>query len=217
MRDGCGCCKVCARQLFEDCGKRQPCDRAKGLECNYGGTHNGKKGICRGRIDCSLTFIVSDFMTSELFLCHVSYLIFLFLGGNQLNQMEDPASTTTGSTRTGRTSVQTVNTSAPAWMEPSVVSPSVPMWSFYPCWVARTQSGSKYLDNAVTSLCVLRRLFQWRKTWKSTIKIVVSLKTSSVRGGSWAQGGDEPQGLYQVSKTDSAISKQCNLSTTTIV
>uniref|UniRef100_A0A3Q4GN77 CCN family member 1 n=1 Tax=Neolamprologus brichardi TaxID=32507 RepID=A0A3Q4GN77_NEOBR len=31
--DSCGCCKVCARQLFEDCSKTQPCDAAKGLEC----------------------------------------------------------------------------------------------------------------------------------------------------------------------------------------
>uniref|UniRef100_A0A3B4GSV3 CCN family member 1 n=1 Tax=Pundamilia nyererei TaxID=303518 RepID=A0A3B4GSV3_9CICH len=30
--DSCGCCKVCARQLFEDCSKTQPCDAAKGLE-----------------------------------------------------------------------------------------------------------------------------------------------------------------------------------------
>lgn len=55
---------------------------------------------------------------------------------NQLNQMEDPANTTTRSTRMGRTSVQTVNTSAPAWTELLVVSPSVPTWSFYPCWAA---------------------------------------------------------------------------------
>uniref|UniRef100_A0A3B4GQ67 Protein CYR61-like n=1 Tax=Pundamilia nyererei TaxID=303518 RepID=A0A3B4GQ67_9CICH len=42
--DSCGCCKVCARQLFEDCSKTQPCDAAKGLECNFGGSD---KGVCR--------------------------------------------------------------------------------------------------------------------------------------------------------------------------
>uniref|UniRef100_A0A672J9S7 CCN family member 1 n=1 Tax=Salarias fasciatus TaxID=181472 RepID=A0A672J9S7_SALFA len=34
--DSCGCCKVCARQLFEDCSRTRPCDSAKGLECNFG-------------------------------------------------------------------------------------------------------------------------------------------------------------------------------------
>lgn len=48
MIDGCGCCKVCARQLFEDCSKTQPCDHTKGLECNFGGVYGSAKGICRG-------------------------------------------------------------------------------------------------------------------------------------------------------------------------
>ncbi|XP_034744099.1 CCN family member 1-like isoform X1 [Etheostoma cragini] len=47
MLDGCGCCKVCARQLFEDCSKTQPCDHTKGLECNFGGGHGSSNGICR--------------------------------------------------------------------------------------------------------------------------------------------------------------------------
>ncbi|XP_008283487.1 protein CYR61-like [Stegastes partitus] len=45
----CGCCRVCARQLFEDCSKTQPCDTAKGLECNFGG--GSAKGICRAKSD----------------------------------------------------------------------------------------------------------------------------------------------------------------------
>lgn len=61
------------------------------------------------------------------------FFFFFFFNWNQLNQMEDPASTTTRSTRMGRTSVQTVNNSAPAWTELLVVSPSVPTCSFYPC------------------------------------------------------------------------------------
>lgn len=46
--DSCGCCKVCARQLFEDCSKTQPCDAAKGLECNFGGSD---KGVCRAKLN----------------------------------------------------------------------------------------------------------------------------------------------------------------------
>ncbi|XP_010727544.2 protein CYR61 [Larimichthys crocea] len=51
MLDGCGCCKVCARQLFEDCSKTRPCDHTKGLECNFGGEYGSAKGICRAKLD----------------------------------------------------------------------------------------------------------------------------------------------------------------------
>lgn len=61
MLDGCGCCKVCARQLFEDCSKTQPCDHTKGLECNFGGVYGSAKGICRGTVTpisvCLMPFI----------------------------------------------------------------------------------------------------------------------------------------------------------------
>ncbi|KAG7454142.1 CYR61-like [Solea senegalensis] len=51
MLDTCGCCEVCARQLFEDCSKTQPCDHARGLECNFGGGFGSAKGICRAKSD----------------------------------------------------------------------------------------------------------------------------------------------------------------------
>ncbi|XP_059199951.1 CCN family member 1-like [Centropristis striata] len=49
--DGCGCCKVCAQQLFEDCSETQPCDHTKGLECNLGGGYGSARGICRAKSD----------------------------------------------------------------------------------------------------------------------------------------------------------------------
>ncbi|XP_028679105.1 CCN family member 1-like [Erpetoichthys calabaricus] len=49
--DGCGCCKVCARQLNEDCGPQQPCDHHKGLECNFGADHRSNRGICRAKLE----------------------------------------------------------------------------------------------------------------------------------------------------------------------
>ncbi|XP_056148720.1 CCN family member 1-like [Lampris incognitus] len=49
--DGCGCCRVCARQLNEDCSKTEPCDHAKGLECNFGAGYGTAKGICRAKSD----------------------------------------------------------------------------------------------------------------------------------------------------------------------
>nr|XP_019961654.1 PREDICTED: protein CYR61-like [Paralichthys olivaceus] len=51
MLDRCGCCKVCVRQLFEDCNTSQPCDHTKGLECNFGGGYDSAKGICRAKSD----------------------------------------------------------------------------------------------------------------------------------------------------------------------
>lgn len=49
--DGCGCCKVCARQLNEDCSQTEPCDHTKGLECNFGASSGATRGICRGVFD----------------------------------------------------------------------------------------------------------------------------------------------------------------------
>ncbi|XP_051517590.1 CCN family member 1-like [Myxocyprinus asiaticus] len=49
VSDGCGCCKVCARQLNEDCSKTEPCDHTKGLECNFGASHGATRGICRAK------------------------------------------------------------------------------------------------------------------------------------------------------------------------
>ncbi|XP_076866301.1 CCN family member 1 [Brachyhypopomus gauderio] len=45
--DGCGCCKVCAAQLNQDCYVGRPCDHHKGLECNYGNDVGSTRGICR--------------------------------------------------------------------------------------------------------------------------------------------------------------------------
>lgn len=48
VMDACGCCKVCAAQLNQDCGPTRPCDHHKGLECNYGNDVTVAWGICRG-------------------------------------------------------------------------------------------------------------------------------------------------------------------------
>ncbi|XP_061840516.1 CCN family member 1-like [Nerophis lumbriciformis] len=47
--DGCGCCKVCAAQLNQDCGPIKPCDHHKGLECNYGNDVTVAWGVCRAK------------------------------------------------------------------------------------------------------------------------------------------------------------------------
>lgn len=50
VADGCGCCKVCASQLNQDCSPTMPCDHHKGLECNYGNDVTLAQGICRGKV-----------------------------------------------------------------------------------------------------------------------------------------------------------------------
>ncbi|XP_051869053.1 CCN family member 1 [Pristis pectinata] len=49
LLDGCGCCRVCARQLNQDCSKTLPCDRTRGLECNFGASPSAQRGICRAK------------------------------------------------------------------------------------------------------------------------------------------------------------------------
>ncbi|KAG9350483.1 hypothetical protein JZ751_026849 [Albula glossodonta] len=51
VADGCGCCKVCAAQLNQDCHPLRPCDHHKGLECNYGNDVTRTWGICRARLE----------------------------------------------------------------------------------------------------------------------------------------------------------------------
>ncbi|TWW59537.1 CCN family member 1 [Takifugu flavidus] len=49
--DGCGCCKVCAAQLNQDCSSLRPCDHHKGLECNYGNDVTVAWGVCTANSD----------------------------------------------------------------------------------------------------------------------------------------------------------------------
>lgn len=46
--DGCGCCRVCAKQLGELCGERDLCDPHKGLFCDVGAPAARKVGVCTG-------------------------------------------------------------------------------------------------------------------------------------------------------------------------
>lgn len=46
--DGCGCCRVCAKQLGDLCTEQDPCDPHKGLFCDFGSPTNHKIGVCTG-------------------------------------------------------------------------------------------------------------------------------------------------------------------------
>ncbi|RVE71125.1 hypothetical protein OJAV_G00071560 [Oryzias javanicus] len=51
--DGCGCCRVCARQQGESCTAALPCDGQKGLQCDYSASLPGDPGECVGQEDLS--------------------------------------------------------------------------------------------------------------------------------------------------------------------
>ncbi|XP_060948772.1 CCN family member 2b [Limanda limanda] len=44
--DGCGCCKVCAKQLGEPCSMLEPCDHHKEVYCDYALLSDTETGIC---------------------------------------------------------------------------------------------------------------------------------------------------------------------------
>lgn len=51
VTDSCGCCRVCAAQLNQDCSPAHPCDHHKGLECNYGNDAASTHGVCRAKLE----------------------------------------------------------------------------------------------------------------------------------------------------------------------
>lgn len=54
MLDGCGCCRVCAKQMGELCTEKDVCDPHKGLYCDFGAPINRRIGVCTGETAASL-------------------------------------------------------------------------------------------------------------------------------------------------------------------
>lgn len=53
VKDGCGCCKICAKQAREICNEADICDPHKGLYCDYSADRpRYETGICA----CKLLF-----------------------------------------------------------------------------------------------------------------------------------------------------------------
>lgn len=203
MLDDCGCCKVCARQLFEDCSKTEPCDRTKGLECNFGGGYGSARGICRGTVTSVLlwVFFLTNYSLCPICNFHLKTHFFPF-SLKQLNLMEERVSTTTRFTRMGKPSNQIASTSALAWTVLLGVCPCAHMNSHCPTWVVPSQGWSKCRGDAVNNSFAQkkerRRVLWWRNTAKSTTKTDHLNMTSPWRM-SQPLFGEEKWNLYLVS------------------
>ncbi|KAJ6663376.1 hypothetical protein lerEdw1_009455 [Lerista edwardsae] len=66
LLDGCGCCKVCARQLGELCSLQKPCDHHKGLYCDFSKIHRDS-GICLARQGATCDLLGKVYLNGESF------------------------------------------------------------------------------------------------------------------------------------------------------
>uniref|UniRef100_A0A6J0ULS3 Cellular communication network factor 6 n=1 Tax=Pogona vitticeps TaxID=103695 RepID=A0A6J0ULS3_9SAUR len=76
VKDGCGCCKMCAKQSGELCNEAEVCDPHKGLYCDYSADKpQYERGVCAYMIavGCELNGIHysngQDFQPSPLYKC----------------------------------------------------------------------------------------------------------------------------------------------------
>nr|XP_028598673.1 connective tissue growth factor-like [Podarcis muralis] len=66
LLDGCGCCKVCARQLGELCSLQKPCDHHKGLYCDFSKIHRDS-GICLAHEGATCDLLGKIYLNGESF------------------------------------------------------------------------------------------------------------------------------------------------------
>ncbi|XP_021396235.2 CCN family member 2 [Lonchura striata] len=71
--DGCGCCRVCAKQLGELCTERDPCDHHKGLFCDFGSPANRRIGVCTARDGAPCVFSGMVYRSGESFQSSCKY------------------------------------------------------------------------------------------------------------------------------------------------
>lgn len=56
VRDGCGCCPICPRQIGQSCDKTAVCDEQRGLFCHYSYV-GASVGVCQGEIKLLLDIV----------------------------------------------------------------------------------------------------------------------------------------------------------------
>ncbi|XP_053565124.1 cellular communication network factor 6 [Bombina bombina] len=75
VKDGCGCCKICAKQLGEVCNEADVCDHHKGLYCDYSADKpKFEVGVCKYMlaVGCELNGVL--YKNGQSFQPHPYYL-----------------------------------------------------------------------------------------------------------------------------------------------
>uniref|UniRef100_A0A8D3A4Y1 CCN family member 2 n=1 Tax=Scophthalmus maximus TaxID=52904 RepID=A0A8D3A4Y1_SCOMX len=71
--DGCGCCRVCAKQMGELCTEKDVCDPHKGLDCDFGAPINRRIGVCTAREGATCVFGGMVYKSGETFQSSCKY------------------------------------------------------------------------------------------------------------------------------------------------
>lgn len=71
--DGCGCCRVCAKQMGELCTEKDVCDPHKGLYCDFGAPNNRRIGVCTARDGATCVFGGTVYRSGETFQSSCKY------------------------------------------------------------------------------------------------------------------------------------------------
>ncbi|MEE6476054.1 hypothetical protein FKM82_010955 [Ascaphus truei] len=76
MKDGCGCCKTCAKQSEESCNEADVCDHHKGLYCDYSADRpKYEVGVCKYMlaVGCELNGVLyqngQSFQPNPFYIC----------------------------------------------------------------------------------------------------------------------------------------------------
>lgn len=154
--DGCGCCRVCAKQMGELCTERDVCDPHKGLYCDFGTRINRRIGVCTGEPPPPPTPRPGKrpALTSPR------------LSPTQL-ATAPPVCSEAPCTRAERLSRAAVSTSAPAWMVPWAACRSAPWMCGCPARTAPCRGGSRFQASAAKSGSVIlpTRTASWGLHW----------------------------------------------------
>lgn len=148
--DGCGCCRVCAKQMGELCTEKDVCDPHKGLYCDFGAPVNRRIGVCTGEPPEKGELLHACLTAIELSVFRVNVDLPLVVSSIQLARAP-PACSEAWCTRAERPSRAAASTSVPVWTEPWAACLSAPWTCGCPALTAQCPDGSRCRGSAARS------------------------------------------------------------------